>query len=101
MSQHTQGPWTVQDNTADEYGQLIVESALNGAVAICYTMEGGETVAPQECLRNAGLIAAAPDMLAALEMVDRIWSHDQTANVSPDSPLGIVRAAIAKAGVQS
>ncbi|MGA1296426.1 MAG: hypothetical protein ACO3X1_14035 [Burkholderiaceae bacterium] len=48
-----------------------------------------------EC--NARLIAAAPDLLAALEMVSGIWSHDQTANVSPHSPLGIVRAAIAKA----
>lgn len=102
MSQHTQGPWNVQDNTADEYGQLVVDSAEHGAVAVCYTMGKGETFAPAECLQNARLIAAAPDLLIALEMVDRIWRHDQTANISPDSPLGIVRAAIAKAsGVQS
>jgi hypothetical protein len=43
------------------------------------------------------LLSAAPDLLAALQMVDRIWSHDQTANISPDSPLAIVRAAITKA----
>jgi len=46
---------------------------------------------------NARLIAAAPDLLAALQMVDRIWSNDQTANIDPESPLAIVRAAIAKA----
>lgn len=46
---------------------------------------------------NAQLIAAAPDLLRALQMVDRIWSHDQTANLAPESPLAKVRAAIAKA----
>ena len=77
MSQHTQGPWNVQDNTADEYGQLIVESATNGAVAICYTMEKGETAVPQECLQNARLIAAAPDMHAALlEVCDLLANPD-------------------------
>ena len=46
---------------------------------------------------DARLIAAAPDLLAALQMVNRIWSHDQTANLAPDSPVAIVRAAIARA----
>jgi hypothetical protein len=46
---------------------------------------------------DARLIAAAPDLLAALQMVAGIWSHDQTANIDPESPLAKVRAAIAKA----
>jgi hypothetical protein len=46
---------------------------------------------------HALLIAASPDLLAALQMVDRIWSHDQTTNLATDSPAAIVRAAIAKA----
>lgn len=46
---------------------------------------------------NTQLIAAAPDLLRALQMVDRIWSGDQTANLDPESPLARVRAAIAKA----
>lgn len=46
---------------------------------------------------DARLIAAAPDLLAALQMVNRVWSHDQTANLAPDSPVAIVRAAITKA----
>jgi hypothetical protein len=46
---------------------------------------------------NARLIAAAPDMLAALQMVEAIWSRDQTANIDPESPLAKVRAAIKKA----
>ena len=41
--------------------------------------------------------ASRAELLAALEMVARIWSRDQTANIASDSPLAIVRAAIAKA----
>jgi hypothetical protein len=52
---------------------------------------------PDIVAANARLIAAAPDLLAALQMVNRIWSHDQTANLAPDSPVAIVRAAITKA----
>jgi hypothetical protein len=73
-TQHTTGPWHIQDNTADIYGQLLVESAEHGAVAICYTMEKSETRAPAECLQNARLIASAPDMLQALHAVIALLS---------------------------
>lgn len=63
---HTPGPWAVLDNTATPYGQLMVESENHGAVALCYTVERGECAAPLECVANARLIAAAPDLLAAL-----------------------------------
>ena len=61
-----------------------------------------EVIGPRTGKYTGDLLSAAPDMLAALQMVDRIWSQDQTANIAPDSPVAIVRAAIAKAtGVQS
>lgn len=63
---HTQGPWAINDNTADQYGQLTVESQTDGAVAICYTMERYDVSVPAECVANARLIAAAPDLLIAL-----------------------------------
>ena len=56
-----------------------------------------EVIGPRTGKYTGDLLSAAPDLLAALQMVDRIWSHDQTANISPNSPLAIVRAAIAKA----
>lgn len=56
-----------------------------------------EVIGPRTGKYTGDLLSAAPDLLAALQMVDRIWSHDQTANIAPDSPLAIVRAAIAKA----
>jgi hypothetical protein len=97
MSSHSLAPWNVQDNTTEPHGQLRIDSAAHGAVAICYTMEKGETVTPAECFQNARLIAAAPDLLAALQMVAGIWSRDQTANIDPESPLAKVRTAIKKA----
>ena len=88
MKTHTNGPWTIGDDCC-VYGNHGMIRPFVAQIADDYN--DGETQA------NARLIAAAPDMLAALEMVDRIWRHDQTANISPNSPLAIVRAAIAKA----
>jgi len=56
-----------------------------------------EVIGPRTGKYTGDLLSAAPDLLAALQMVDRIWSNDQTANLDPESPLAIVRAAIAKA----
>lgn len=56
-----------------------------------------EVIGPRTGKYTGAVLSAAPDMLAALQLVDRIWSHDQTDNLAPDSPLAIVRAAIAKA----
>lgn len=93
----TPGPWSVVDNTAEPYGQLLVESETDGPVALCYTVEPGECAASLESVANARLIAAAPDLLAVVEMVHGIWSHDQTANLHPESPAAILRAALKKA----
>ena len=56
-----------------------------------------EVIGPRTGKYTGDLLSAAPDLLAALQMVDRICSNDQTANLDPESPLAIVRAAIAKA----
>lgn len=66
QTKHTPGPWAVLDNTATPYGQLTVESENHGAVAVCFTVERGETAAPLECVANARLIASAPELLACL-----------------------------------
>jgi len=82
------GPWAVGSNGA------TVKVVDSDGKAVCM-------LTPRRDQFNGDLIAAAPAMLAALQMVDRIWSHDQTANVAPDSPLAILRATIARAtGVQ-
>jgi len=81
---NTPAPWRIGSN-----GASVKVTDADGK-AVCM-------LTPRKGAWNGDLIAAAPDLFAALQMVDRIWSYDQTTNISPDSPLAIVRAAIAKA----
>lgn len=96
MSKHTIGPWEVTKYPE----QLLVTSSPRGAyVAVCdgisATIDNAE-----ELLANANLIAAAPDMLAALKEIEE---HHVSKNDKVGRPLGrsktlrIARAAIAKA----
>lgn len=85
-TQHTPAPWELRQSTN---GYWFIDHEQGGEGYTLTKLECGE--------RDARLIAGAPDLLAALQMVNRIWSHDQTANLAPDSPVAIVRAAIAKA----
>ena len=80
------GPWVVGSNGA------TVKVVDSDGKAVCM-------LTPRRDQFNGDLIAAAPAMLAALQMVDRIWSSDQTANLDPDSPRAIVRAAIVRATI--
>ena len=97
-AQHTQGPWIINHDHATDTSEFIraqIDGEMHDIASVLCDETGNATA-------NARLISAAPDLLAALQMVGRIWSHDQTANIAPDSPVAIVRAAIAKAtGVQS
>ena len=87
MTKHTQSPWTLVGSTT------ISNADQSVGIANISTYSVGE----DEAAANARLIAAAPDLLEALQMVDRIWSHDQTANLDPESPVAKIRATIAKA----
>lgn len=82
---HTPGPWT----TTQLSQSTLIES--HDGSPVVYVPFGNAKKS------DLALMAAAPELLAALQMVARIWSHDQTANAAPDSPLAIVRAAITKA----
>jgi hypothetical protein len=77
-------PWVIGSNGASV---KVVDSE---GKAVCM-------LTPRRDQFNGDLIAAAPDLLAALQMVEAIWSRDQTANIDPESPLAKVRAAIKKA----
>ncbi len=93
MSAHTPAPWAV-DGTLHS-GDLDVISA-DGRIAMIDDSRATGWNEPT-IKANARLIAAAPDLLAALQMVEAIWSRDQTANIDPESPVAKVRAAIKKA----
>lgn len=93
---HTPGPWHYRVG-ADPHNQGQVSSESTGAtVAITYGDEGGA---------NAHLIAAAPDLLAALEAFDQgfrdgsiKWAKPRQADSEPYHPANIAMcAAIARA----
>ena len=61
----TPGPWGV------EYGEAVRVKAKNGTVAIATNLKKGGRRDANEVEANARLIAAAPDMFAALEFAER------------------------------
>jgi hypothetical protein len=84
MNAASPAPWVIGSNGAS------VKVVDSDGKAVCM-------LTPRRDQFNGDLIAAAPDLLAALQMVASIWSQDQTANLDPESPLAKVRAAIKKA----
>lgn len=85
MSAHTPGPWC--SYRTDVYQELDVEF-----IADC---DNGQIDDLEKAYANARLIAAAPDLLAALLAVN---SHNAfSANKFPLEIMEPVRAAIAKA----
>ena len=88
---HTPGPWHLVETEPGIDAEMDVFTMApryaGGTALVARVMHADDAL----------VIAAAPELLAALQMVARIWSHDQTANAAPDSPLAIVRAAIDKA----
>lgn len=91
---HTQGPWVVEPITNEEEAYGVYASAENAFVAV--TPWGPNTE------ENAHLIAAAPDLLAALQ-----YLLAQTIEADEDASIGLTegeeeaaqmaRAAISKA----
>lgn len=78
MTEHTKGPWRIDcwHGQHDECGALIV--GANGE-RICDTA-GEFYLRPSECIANARLIAAAPDLLHAckhaLNAFEKNWCID-------------------------
>lgn len=83
---HTPGPWTVS-------GREIVGPPHSDVIVAYLPEQGMETDTPVGRAFNARLIAAAPDLLAALEAVAEFWAGgDVPAEIDAQ-----MRAAISKA----
>lgn len=83
------GPWDVfgsQDASSDEWRSLTVAQAHMPFMRVCFMTSDGPAMA------NARLIAAAPDLLEALQRI--VDEGDYTA---PEGMKKIARDAIAKA----
>ena len=100
MSTHTPGPWTIHSEAANAASGSPINSEIRGGhhvVVRLGTMHADSTKA------NARLIAAAPDLLAALLEISRCC--DERASFDGDPAMKrwcaatseVARAAIAKA----
>lgn len=93
MTKHTPGPWAVNPINAQ------VDELRDGkAIPVCRMLWPTELRGEDETLKNARLIAAAPEMLAALQRLVRdaeITGIDKMAGW--DVWFADARAAIAKA----
>ncbi|MBY9208774.1 hypothetical protein ACIUZ0_37070 [Pseudomonas aeruginosa] len=95
MSKHTPGPWHVggpnKCTIYDKHGQRLANS-FEGVMATQRT--------DSECEANARLIAAAPEMLGALQHIEEYWNRDSNEQAMTDALWHIIetaQAAIAKA----
>lgn len=86
MSGHTPGPWSVEQN-----GFYKSAVTANKGLAHLTWKAGTDRMSREEIEANARLIAAAPDLLMALENLEN------DAGQIPDHAWKIVKAAIAKA----
>lgn len=93
MNVYTPGPWRV--NGPQLSGTISVTSAHDGAVAVMIQHEVEGRAFPTEA--NARLIAAAPDLLAALESVLKHFDPWSMPGSDGERVVIEARAAIAKA----
>lgn len=91
-TQHTPGPWNFYDDSNDGKTNRIEIVAIGKTVARIYHS------VPEEDLPNARLIAAAPDLLEALQdIVKSLVDQDDEGMIEHAQQMIIARAAIAKA----
>jgi hypothetical protein len=95
---HTPGPWEVGTPGNGEPGYIYCNNSLGSAVAIAYGMPLALTVfsrAEEEA--NARLIAAAPELLAALKKCAAVCAGETLSKSAITSALDAARNAIAAA----
>lgn len=104
-SKHTPGPWCVEDPMGADVGLWIVQSGLEPAQWSCIAMvtddedgeardRGGRFIGRTEQQANARLIAAAPELLEALQLVGMSAGFQYMSMETRE----VISAAIAKAG---
>ena len=104
-AKHTPGPWSVPHFAQDEVGcdcAYVLCDGVMGAVCTITVSKEGDDPPIEQAKANARLIAAAPDLLAALKRVENSWRDKYT---GPEDPRAMARfsiwremlAAIAKA----
>ena len=98
MRKHTKGPWKIDGKTGlcitdvDDFSRFIGAASIMGSNNNC---------SYEEAKANARLMAAAPEMLQALEIIYEHWNNEDNAYYGMDDELfpimKKVKQAIAKA----
>ena len=103
MAEHTPGPWTL-DRADEEQWEIHAETAhaWKYIATVKANDEGSTQVSVAEAEANARLIAASPDLLAALEWALQAWDAIGGDVQIPDSMNDegrweAIRAALARA----
>jgi hypothetical protein len=94
---YTPGPWAIEKDSKD-----IVKVRAYATVATCTTAglwdsKRTQVISPEECMANARLIAAAPELLEALEFALAALEDVFGKNKVDVGAINTARAAIAKA----
>ena len=95
-TKHTPGPWVVDPDSPTDISPA--DDLRLGIASICHADEaGGRWEFGQQSKANAKLIAAAPDLLEALQDCERVMSEELKGLLVIQPELKNARAAIAKA----
>lgn len=95
MSGHTPGPWKVEYENNDGARVSAIASVAWCPSSAAFGADGSQVITADEAEANARLIAAAPDLLAALEAVMATRTTPWRKDAMKANQLAI--AAIAKA----
>lgn len=95
MNKHTPGPWFIT-GTMTKYVEARIGGGLIQEVASCGPTEADNGYGEQQAA-NARLIAAAPDLLEALEILVELAGT----GCNIDGTIAMAKAAIAKAKGES
>lgn len=68
MSMHTPGPWTVEEYGDEDAPALVIHR--DSETRVCFMATPGSYGDPAKIAADASLIAAAPELLEALEAVE-------------------------------
>jgi len=101
-AKHTPGPWKVEERTKrGTYGQPVkgcatsISVSANTVLFHCAVIADGSNL--ETAKANAALIAAAPELLAALEALYALVQGESPSLLEDDHHDEMIRAAIAKA----
>lgn len=94
MSKHTPGPWRFGKNSDDVVADTPAGHSEESDHVAYY---GGHLVAESICSHNRALVAAAPELLEALQGLLVAYNDPGNTGSTHDDKVEAARAAIAKA----